>query len=406
MPKIRSILHSIALHGLATLITALVSHPAVAIVTRHDRDDQRYLALGAQFPVAVSVLPDGSGVLIAPDWVLTAGHVARGVATRSPRVEIDGREHEVARVFVHPKWQEMGPHDVGLLQLTTPAQRVTPVELYTADDEVGQVVTFVGRGDTGTGLTGPQAADGKKRGATNRVESADENWIFFNFDKGDDATDLEGVSGPGDSGGPALVTHDGTLYTVGVSVFSDGRGKGPGRYGVLEGYTRVSTHRGWIESIISGERVDGEVDRGNGGASANRVGAERGGGTAVHAPTAGSESSQLPDTPVGALVAKYVEAYNSNSDTAMSAFIASNFGEAFRASKTEQGHLDLYRRLYDEHFGPITVHRVVREDETGITVLFQSAKGPMAEFGFECGQGTPMQISGIRVAVVDVREGP
>lgn len=260
MPKIRSNLDTILFRGLAMLVIALVSHPAAAIVIRHDRDDARYVALGARFPAAVTVLPDGSGVLIAPDWVLTAGHVARGVASRSPRVEIDGREHEVKRIFVHPKWREMGPHDVGLLQLGAPAQRVTPVELYTGDDEVGQEVTFVGRGDTGTGLTGPQAMDGKKRGATNTVESADEDWIFFNFDEGDDATDLEGVSGPGDSGGPALVTREGRVYTVGVSVFADGRGKGPGRYGVLEGYTRVSTHREWIESIVSGESTDGEVD--------------------------------------------------------------------------------------------------------------------------------------------------
>jgi hypothetical protein len=389
MPKIRTSLYTILFRGLATLIIALVSHPASAIVTRHDRDDARYVALGAQFPAAVTVLPDGSGVLIAPNWVLTAGHVARGVAKRSPRVEIDGREHEVARVFVHPKWQEMGPHDVGLLQLTSLAQRVTPAELYTADDEVGQVVTFVGRGDTGTGLTGPQTADGKKRGATNRVESADDDWIIFNFDEGDDATDLEGVSGPGDSGGPALLIREGKVYTLGVSVFSDGRGKGPGRYGVLEGYTRVSTHRGWIESIVSGKSGDGEVDMG-----------------AVAVPIAGSESAKLPDSPVGTLVAKYVEAYNSNSDAAMSAFITTHFEKSFRESKSEREHLDLYRRLYDEHFGPLVVDRVVREEEAGLTVLFRSAKGPMAEFGFEVGAGKRKRIAGIRVAVVDVRGGP
>ena len=42
----------------------------------------------------------------------------------------------------------MGPHDVGLMQLKRPAQDVTPAVLYAGDDEVGQVVTFVGRGDT------------------------------------------------------------------------------------------------------------------------------------------------------------------------------------------------------------------------------------------------------------------
>ena len=388
MPKIPSVLHSTPVRCLTFLLVVLLAHPAAAIVTRHDRDDARYVELGARFPAAVTVLPDGSGVLIAPDWVLTAGHVARGVAKRSPRVEIDGREHEVARVFVHPKWREMGPHDVGLLQLTSPAQRVTPAELYTADDEVGQVVTFVGRGDTGTGLTGPQTADGKKRGATNRVESVDDDWIFFNFDEGDDATDLEGVSGPGDSGGPALVTREGKVYTVGVSVFSDGRGKGPGRYGVREGYTRVSTHR--------------ELDR------VDRLGKERGwrsrhGGVAV--PIAGGDSAELPDSPVGTLVAKYVEAYNSNNDAAMSAFIAAHFEESFREKRIRAGtprplSPPVRRALRTAHRGAGGQRGRDRPDRA--VQLGEGADGGIQLRGRP---GESTRISGIRVAVVDVREG-
>jgi len=379
MPKISNCL--------TFLLVVLLAHPAAAIVTRHDRDDARYVELGTRFPAAVTVLPDGSGALIAPKWVLTAAHVARGVAARSPRVEIDGREHEVARVFVHPEWRDMGPHDVGLLQLRQPAKGVTPVGLYAGDDETGQVVTFVGRGDTGTGLTGPKAADGKKRGATNTVDSVDDDWIFFDFDEGDGATDLEGVSGPGDSGGPALLDRDGKLYTLGVSVFSDGRGKGPGRYGVLEGYTRVSTHREWIESIVSGKSADGEVAMG------------------VAVPMGGGDSGELPDSPAGKLVAKYVETFNGNDDAAMSAFIAAHFAEDLRAKRTEQEHVDLYRRLYDEHFGRLTVQQVVREDETGLTVLFSSATGLTAEFTFEVEAGESTRMVGIRVAVVDVQGG-
>ena len=72
MPKSRSNPRSILLRGLTVLTIALIAHPAAAIVIRHDRDDARYVELGARFPAAVTVLPDGSGVLIAPDWVLTA----------------------------------------------------------------------------------------------------------------------------------------------------------------------------------------------------------------------------------------------------------------------------------------------------------------------------------------------
>ena len=122
-------------------------------------------------------------------------------------------------------------------------------------------------------------------------------------------------------------------------------------------------------------------------------------------PITGDEAG-LPDTPVGALVARYVEAYNSNDDKAMSAFIASSFDEVYRATKTDQEHLDVYRMLYDQHFGSIKVHRVIQQGGTGLAVLFRTEKGPMAEFIFTFGPGTPKRISGIRVAVVDVDQDP
>jgi hypothetical protein len=315
-------------------------------------------------------------VLIAPDWVLTAAHVVRGAASRSPRVAIGGREHEVARAFVHPEWTDMGPHDVGLFQLEEPVQGVTPVGLYAGKDEVGQVVTFVGGGDTGTGLTGAQAMDGMKRGATNTVDSADDDWIFFTFDDGEGATDLEGVSGPGDSGGPALVTRDGRLQTVGVSVFSEGDGKGPGHYGVREVYARVSTHRDWIESVVAGRSTDVEVAIGG--------------------------SAALPDSPMGALVARYLEVYNRNDPAAMAAFIDAGFDPTYRASKTDDEHLAVYRRLHDEHFGALTVQQVIAADADGLTVLFTTARGPLAEFRFLAGPGDTASIAGMRVAIVEI----
>ena len=74
--------------------------------------------------------------------------------------------------------------------------------------------------------------------------------LQFRFDRpGDPAiTELEGISGPGDSGGAAFQEIDGKLYVVGVSSWQDTRptGRKQGLYGVIEHYVRVSSHYDWI----------------------------------------------------------------------------------------------------------------------------------------------------------------
>ena len=116
------------------------------------------------------------------------------------------------------------------------------------------MVTFVGRGGNGTGLTGPAAEDGRVRAATNRVERAEKSLLVFRFDAPGEAgaTELEGISGPGDSGGPAYIDRGGVRYVIGVSSAQDSRptGRQPGRYGVLEMYTRVSHFAEWITKTI------------------------------------------------------------------------------------------------------------------------------------------------------------
>ena len=91
------------------LFVALGVTTSLGIVIRHDRDDAKYQELGARFPAVANVLPDGTGVLVAPGFVLTAAHVARGFASRSPRVVIDGREYRVDRIYTHPAWTGRGP---------------------------------------------------------------------------------------------------------------------------------------------------------------------------------------------------------------------------------------------------------------------------------------------------------
>jgi hypothetical protein len=140
---------------------------------------------------------------------------------------------------------------MALFQLDRPVQNVDPISLYASSDEQGKIVTFVGRGDSGTGLTGPITTDHKLRAATNRVERVEGDMLVFRFDAPEDenTTPLEGVSGPGDSGGPALIENSGVSKLAGLSVASSGRP--PGTYGNLEFYSRVSLDVDWIQEMIS-----------------------------------------------------------------------------------------------------------------------------------------------------------
>ena len=96
--------------------------------------------------------------------------------------------------------------------------------------------------------------DRQLRGAQNRVDGIVDEYLLFTFDApdSDNALPLEGISGPGDSGGPALWFSDGQPYILGVSSHQGGHGpeQTQGVYGVLEYYTRVSAHRDWILSHL------------------------------------------------------------------------------------------------------------------------------------------------------------
>ncbi|HUP19471.1 MAG TPA: trypsin-like serine protease [Gemmatimonadota bacterium] len=230
------------------------------ILRRHDRPDSLYVALGCGWrSLAHLNLPtpqgagDGEGTLIAPRWVLTAAHVAAEVSPGHP-VTVGGADHVIDSIVLHPDWND-GPHDLALVRLATPVEDVRPARLYRESDELDRVVVMVGWGDFGTGVTGPEGNDLRVRGATNRVDEASDLWLKLRFDPPDHprTTELEGVSGPGDSGGPAYLEGAAEETLMGVGSGSSTRGAaGPGQYGVVEYYVRVSRYLDWIEGITGG----------------------------------------------------------------------------------------------------------------------------------------------------------
>ena len=246
-------------------LAAFVWVPAQAIVIRHDRDDQLYIDLAKKFP-ATAVFHiqnsdfemDGMGTLIDARWVLTAGHV---VSELKPGdiAAIGGSPYEIEELVQHPHWRGIKSwndvrYDIALVRLRTAVHDVEPAELYTKSDEAGLVLTLVGAGRFGNGLTGETNFDVTMRAATNKVLRVEGTQLVYRFDApGDpDVTPLEGICGQGDSGNPAYLASDGKIYVVGVGSAQDVRPvkQKRGRYGALELHPRVSAFAPWIRRVL------------------------------------------------------------------------------------------------------------------------------------------------------------
>jgi hypothetical protein len=236
------------------LFLPLLTLSLCAVIIRHDKADSLYLELGRNHRKHIIHfnLPDGEGTLIAPQWILTAAHVASD-AVKGTRVSIAGRYFTVQSRFLHPGWREEARFDIALVRLSRPVRGIEPIPLYRGTEEEGQIATILGCGLTGNGKIGQNTAgDGQLRAARNRIEKATPFWIKLLFDPPEDALDLEGVSGQGDSGGPALIKDNGSLFVAGVSALQTFSKPGlfEGKYGVTDYYLRVSSFVPWIEGVI------------------------------------------------------------------------------------------------------------------------------------------------------------
>lgn len=247
---------------LLSLFLTLVHVAADPIIVRHDVDDQEYLEFAESLPITEAMVrlsnTDMAGTLISPEWVLSAAHVAQEIGPGQHLLAANGDSLEVADVILHPGWAENGfPEDIALVRLATPYYAPVFAQLYEQRDEEGMSVILIGNGDLGTGKTGPAGNDGKFRAAMNRVDLAMPEFLTWAFDEPEAepsrAEPLEGISGPGDSGGPALIQEGDMFWIVGISSGQDTEATDgvEGVYGVTEFYTRVSTYVDWIRGVVS-----------------------------------------------------------------------------------------------------------------------------------------------------------
>jgi hypothetical protein len=253
---------------------------ATAGTIRTDRMDSLYTTL-AQEPRYRSVgevdWTEGnysygaSGVVIADNWVLTAGHVVGGTdnaggGIRNMTFRVGSRTYTAAEWIPHPEWTSSAGSldtgvDLGLVRLTR-SVLVDAATLYEGRSERNLIGTIVGYGSTGTGSSGvDESLPSIRRAGNNVLDSVRGDIIEVDFDnptRRNDSTfgsstplDLEYLPAPGDSGGGLFIDVDGMTELAGITSYTSATDFViDSDYGDLAGFVRVSSYLDWIESIV------------------------------------------------------------------------------------------------------------------------------------------------------------
>jgi len=266
----------------AVLLLLLASFGASAVVIRDDVPDLQYRMAASEFPALADMPGEGHGVLIAPQWVLTAAHaVDRQHAVDV--VVVGGAPRAVRHVLIHPgfkkppqvmidsalasgDWEPFfefmaTSDDLALIQLAAPVLDVKPAQIYDGN-ALGKVVRIMGRGATGTGVTGHQLYAAQRtdlRHGYNKISLSEGRWIGYSFDKPPNALPLEASTGSGDSGGPILIEVGDEWRVAGIMAWKRGVVTGtelhPGKYGETVYGVRLRNYADWIERSIADGRT-------------------------------------------------------------------------------------------------------------------------------------------------------
>lgn len=276
-------MNKLLLGFVATAAVALSASPALAIVGGQP-------AAEGQFPAVANINIAGAlgctGTLIAPQWVLTAGHCGSvtGEVTGSPlaypaplydvsigsaQASAPAADHYAAdQVVIEPKYLATNGYDVTLLHLTTVPAGIAPTPVAGADEgglwSPGVVETIAGFGTTSENGSAPDTMQFAhvpivSDATCAAAYGADDSPLANGFDPVSMVCAGYPQGGTdtcqGDSGGPLYATRaDGLLRVVGATSF----GQGCAEAGYPGVYARVADTpiRDWIASQVPGG-VDG-----------------------------------------------------------------------------------------------------------------------------------------------------
>jgi hypothetical protein len=245
----------------------------------------------------------GSGtLLLTGDDILTAAHVvtdAAGQALPAGSVAVQfnlpsGPDViQAAQIYVDPNYNGLPGDggDVAVIQLASQAPAsATRYDIDRSNDQMGQVMTFEGYGDTGIGATGYVAnTAGTLHSGENTFEltgaqvnpALSSNLLAYDFDDGTTTHDAfgrmfgvtnlglgsnEAMAAPGDSGGPNFIMHGATPVIGAVTL---GGYQPPGAtpsidigapagaqlaaplsdFGEIGLTTSISAYASWIDSV-------------------------------------------------------------------------------------------------------------------------------------------------------------